>query len=134
MPAHLAMPRTALDDEVLAFLRERHLATLTTLRADGSPHVVPVGFGYDADERIVRVITNAPPRRRSTLADGGRAAVCQVDGAPLADARGRSRSCAPTPSGATAAVAGLHSALPGTERAPERVAIVIDVDRIIGSV
>ena len=32
---------------MLAFLAERHLATLTTLRADGSPHVVPVGFSYD---------------------------------------------------------------------------------------
>jgi F420H(2)-dependent biliverdin reductase len=29
--------------ELLAFLVERHLATLTTLRPDGSPHVVPVG-------------------------------------------------------------------------------------------
>ena len=28
---------------LLTFLTERHLATLTTLHADGSPHVVPVG-------------------------------------------------------------------------------------------
>jgi hypothetical protein len=28
---------------LLTFLTERHLATLTTLRADGSPHVVRVG-------------------------------------------------------------------------------------------
>jgi nitroimidazol reductase NimA-like FMN-containing flavoprotein (pyridoxamine 5'-phosphate oxidase superfamily) len=46
-------------DDVLTFLRDRHLATLTTLRADGSPHVVPVGFGYSHDERLVRVITFA---------------------------------------------------------------------------
>lgn len=26
------------------FLTERHLAVLTTLRADGTPHSVPVGF------------------------------------------------------------------------------------------
>ncbi len=37
-----ALPGTALE-----FLTERHLASLTTLRADGSPHVVPVGFTYD---------------------------------------------------------------------------------------
>ncbi len=39
-----------LDDlgpEVIDFLTERHLATLTTLRRDGSPHVVPVGFTYE---------------------------------------------------------------------------------------
>jgi hypothetical protein len=33
-----------LTDDVLGFLTERHLATLTTLRRDGSPHVVAVGF------------------------------------------------------------------------------------------
>jgi uncharacterized pyridoxamine 5'-phosphate oxidase family protein len=38
-----------LTPEMLEFLRERHLATLTTLRPDGSPHVVPVGFTYDED-------------------------------------------------------------------------------------
>ena len=49
-----------LDDvsgEVLAFLQEYHLATLTTMRADGSPHVVAVGFSYDVELRVVRVIT-----------------------------------------------------------------------------
>ncbi len=35
-----------LTDSDLAFLAERHLATLTTLRADGSPHVCAVGFSY----------------------------------------------------------------------------------------
>lgn len=38
-------PRVPSDD-VLSFLAERHLATLTTLRVDGSPHVVAVGFTY----------------------------------------------------------------------------------------
>ncbi|HEY1118405.1 MAG TPA: pyridoxamine 5'-phosphate oxidase family protein, partial [Acidimicrobiales bacterium] len=33
-----------LTDADRTFLTERHLATLTTLRADGSPHVVAVGF------------------------------------------------------------------------------------------
>lgn len=60
---------TAVPDvspEMAAFLDERHLATLTTLRADGSPHVVPVGFTYDVGDGLVRVITFAasttPPR------------------------------------------------------------------------
>ncbi|MFM8302989.1 MAG: pyridoxamine 5'-phosphate oxidase family protein, partial [Actinomycetota bacterium] len=50
---------TAPGDAVLQFLGERHLATLTTLRADGSPHVVAVGFTYSAPERLARVITFA---------------------------------------------------------------------------
>ena len=45
----MALDPDQLDDDVLTFLRERHLATLTTLRTDGSPHVVAVGFSYDAD-------------------------------------------------------------------------------------
>ena len=40
-----------LDPDDLAFLAERHLATLTTLRPDGSPHVVAVGFSYDPPPR-----------------------------------------------------------------------------------
>jgi glycosyltransferase involved in cell wall biosynthesis len=33
--------------DLIAFWQERHLCTLTTLRADGSPHVVPVGVDPD---------------------------------------------------------------------------------------
>ncbi|MTB07216.1 MAG: PPOX class F420-dependent enzyme, partial [Actinobacteria bacterium] len=44
----------SLPEEVLAFLNERHLATLTTLRPDGSPHVVPVGFAWDDRVGLVR--------------------------------------------------------------------------------
>ena len=39
----MALDPHDLGDDVLAFLAERHLATLTTLRPNGSPHVVPVG-------------------------------------------------------------------------------------------
>ena len=42
----------------LEFLTERHLATLTTLRADGSPHVVPVGVTFDPATATARVITS----------------------------------------------------------------------------
>src|SRR3954471_15549295 len=71
-----------LPDEVAAFLDERHLATLTTLRHDGSPHVVAVGFTWDAAAGLARIITFAPSRKARNLAfaPGGRAAVCQVDG------------------------------------------------------
>jgi PPOX class probable F420-dependent enzyme len=70
-----ALPASALD-----FLRERHLATLTTLRPDGSPHVVPVGFTWDDDAGLARVITGGGSRKARNLDGGGRAAVCQVDG------------------------------------------------------
>ncbi|HEY0935087.1 MAG TPA: TIGR03618 family F420-dependent PPOX class oxidoreductase [Trebonia sp.] len=63
------------------FLRERHLATLTTVRADGSAHVVPVGFTWDADTQVARVITSSGSVKVSLARrDGAQAVLCQVDG------------------------------------------------------
>ncbi|GAA2317046.1 TIGR03618 family F420-dependent PPOX class oxidoreductase [Streptomyces kunmingensis] len=69
----------------LGFWQERHLCTLTTLRADGTPHVVPVGVTYDAGERVARVITNKASRKIAHILSApagtpARVAVCQVDG------------------------------------------------------
>lgn len=75
-----------LTPEQHVFVTERHLATLTTLRADGTPHVVPVGFTWDADQGILRITTrstSAKVRNVEAAAAAGRparAAVCQVDG------------------------------------------------------
>jgi PPOX class probable F420-dependent enzyme len=69
-----------LGDEVSTFLTERHLATLTTLGADGSPHVVPVGFTYDSETRLARVITSGPSvKARNAGRPGAVGALCQVD-------------------------------------------------------
>ena len=71
----------ALPDEALLFLGERHLATLTTSRADGSPHVVAVGFTWDDEAGLARIITFAPSQKAANVRRSpGRAAVCQVDG------------------------------------------------------
>ena len=71
-----------LDDASLDFLTERHLATLTTLRPDGSPHVVAVGFTWDGDAGVARVITWDTSKKARNVADdpSARAVVCQVDG------------------------------------------------------
>lgn len=71
-----------LPAEVLAFFAERHLATLTVTRADGTPQVTPVGVTYEPEARLARVITWATSYKALTVAaDPGQAvAVCQVDG------------------------------------------------------
>src|SRR3954468_6784646 len=56
--------------DVLAFLTERHLATLPTLRPDGSPHVVPVGLTYDAATRTARVITSGTSAKAAHVRAG----------------------------------------------------------------
>jgi PPOX class probable F420-dependent enzyme len=65
-----------------AFLAEPHLATLTTIRPDGSPHAVPVRFTWDGDAGLARVMTTASSRkaRNLTTNPGSRVALCQVAG------------------------------------------------------
>ncbi len=72
---------TQLSPAALTFVTERHLATLTTLRADGTPHVVAVGFTWDPESGIARVITDGASVKARNAARGGYAAVSQVDGA-----------------------------------------------------
>ena len=78
----MAMQPDELDDDALEFLRERHLATLTTLRPDGSPHVGAVGVTWDDEAGLVRVITwgTAKKARNVAASPGSRAVVSQVDG------------------------------------------------------
>jgi PPOX class probable F420-dependent enzyme len=70
----------ALGEEVLTFLTERHLATLTNVRADGTPHVVPVGFTYEPATRLARVITSGESvKARLAGRAGAVGALCQVE-------------------------------------------------------
>lgn len=127
----MALDPAALPALYLAFLRERHLGTLTTLRADGSPHVVPVGFVYDEAEGVVRVITDRASRKARNLAGGGRAAVCQVDGGRWATLEGPA-AVREDPD----AVARGEAAYRGRYREPRvnptRAVIEITVDRALG--
>jgi F420H(2)-dependent biliverdin reductase len=124
---------TAMDlsEEMLGFLRERHLATLTTLRADGSPHVVPVGFSYDVEHRLVRVITFAGSTKARNASRGGRAAVSQVDGARWATLEGVARLADDSTSVALA-VGGYAGRYRQPSERSDRVAIEIMVDKVMG--
>lgn len=120
-----------LGDDVLAFLRDRHLATLTTLRSGGSPHVVPVGFGYDHDLRLVRVITSPSSQKVANADRGGRAAVSQVDGGRWLTLEGEVRVVRDR-EGVAAAVAAYTERYQKPRERPDRVALEISVDRILG--
>jgi F420H(2)-dependent biliverdin reductase len=69
-----------LSDGALAFVRERHLATLSTIRPDGELHVVPVGFTWDEAAAEAWVICSGGSRKAAHVRAGSRAALCQVDG------------------------------------------------------
>ena len=127
----MALDLDALDDDVLTFLRDRHLATLTTMRTDGSPHVVPVGFGYDPTSRVARVICQPTSQKAVNARSGGRAVVCQVDGGRWLTLEGSVRVVTDT-DGVAAAVAAYTERYQAPRERPERVALEITVDRIMG--
>ena len=75
------------SEEFRAFWTERHLASLVTLRADGTPHVVPVGVTLDLDDLdagtgppLAPVICRGGSVKARNAAGRGIAAVSQVDG------------------------------------------------------
>jgi len=76
----MATHTVELSPAAVEFLTERHPATLTTLRADGTPHVVPVGFTWDGAAGLVRVITNGSSVKARNVRRSGYASVGQVDG------------------------------------------------------
>lgn len=127
----MALDPATLDDAVLTFLSERHLASLTTLRADGSPHVVPVGFGYDAEARIVRIISFAGSQKVVNALRGGRAAVSQVDGGRWLTLEG-TVTATDDAERVAAAVAAYAARYREPSERTDRVAIEIKVDRILG--
>lgn len=122
-----------LPAEVLAFLAERHLATLTTARPDGSPHVVPVGFGFDPSSGVVRIITFASSRKARNLvaAPGSRAVVCQVDGARWLSLEGPA-TVTDQPGRVAAAVSAYAARYREPGERSDRVAVEIEVDRVLG--
>ena len=121
------------------FYAEYHLNTLTTLRPDGRPHVVPVGVTLDPVNKCAWIITRDGSRKVANIRagarseNGARVAVCQVDGPRWSTLEG------------TAEVVTDHEQI---ERAKElyieryrrptgsdegRVAIRIEVDRFVHS-
>lgn len=120
-----------LSSSQLEFMQENHLATLTTLRADGSPHVVPVGFTFDTDNNIVRVITFAKSMKARHAAQGGRAVVSQVDRGRWITLEGTVR-LRTEPEIVTKAVEAYASRYRQPKVREDRVVIEITVDKVMG--
>lgn len=117
---------------LLDFWTERHLCTLTTLRPDGRPHVVPVGVALDRDERCAWVITSRASRKARNLGGSGHVAACQVDGRRWSTLEGRAAVL--TDAASVRRAETMYAARYRTPREnPARVAIRIEVDRILSS-
>jgi F420H(2)-dependent biliverdin reductase len=124
---------TLLPAAALRFMTERHLATLTTVRADGTPHVVPVGFTWDADQRLARVITSGGSQKAHNAGlPRARAALCQLDGRYWLTLEGPVRVLTDPDS-----VRGAEALYTVRYRPPRvnplRVVLEIAVDKVLGS-
>ncbi|MCC8928116.1 PPOX class F420-dependent oxidoreductase [Rhodococcus sp. I2R] len=123
---------SSLTEGALEFLTERHLATLTTLRKDGTPHVVAVGFTWDAENSIARVITSRESQKALNAARGGYAAVSQVDGARWLTLEGPSKVLTDNDDVVDAEQRYARRYRVPREN-PERVVVRISVQRVLGS-
>ncbi len=119
--------------EHLAFWRERHLCSVTTLRRDGSPHVVPMGIALADDETSAWGITSGESRKVAHLAQDPRIAVSQVDGRRWSTIEGTAEVFRDA-----ATVAEAERAYASRYRQPRenpaRVAVRISITRVIGNV
>jgi PPOX class probable F420-dependent enzyme len=127
----VALEPAALPVEALTFLAERHLATLTTLRPDGSPHVVAVGFTWDDEAHLARVITNGASRKVAHVRAGTRAVVAQVDRARWLSLEGPA-TVSEDPERVAEAVRRYAARYRQPAENPRRVVIEIAVDRVLG--
>jgi PPOX class probable F420-dependent enzyme len=120
-----------LPPDAHTFLAERHLGTLSTLRADGTLHVCAVGFTWDPDAAVVRVITREGSQKVRNVDRAGRAAVGQVDGGRWLSLEGPARVTRDAGEIADA-VARYTARYQDPRPNPARVAIEINVERVLG--
>ncbi|NEW37339.1 PPOX class F420-dependent oxidoreductase [Nocardia cyriacigeorgica] len=114
------------------FVTDRHLATLTTLRADGTPHVVAVGFTWDAAAGIARVIADGTSVKVRNARRSGYAAVSQVDGARWLTLEGPA-TVLDDPDSVADAVQRYAGRYRVPRENPTRVVIAIQVRRVMSS-
>lgn len=128
----MANTTARLTNDALAFLTERHLAMLTTLRADNSPHVVAVGFTFDPKTHIARVITTGGSQKAVNSERGGVAVLSQVDGARWLSLEGRASVNSEVDAVRDAEL--RYAQRYRTPRVnPRRVVIEVRVERVLGS-
>jgi PPOX class probable F420-dependent enzyme len=128
----MANSTARLTSDALAFLTERHLAMLTTLRPDNSPHVVAVGFTFDPKTHIARVITTGGSQKAVNAERGGVAVLSQVDGARWLSLEGRASVNSQVDAVRDAEL--RYAQRYRTPRVnPRRVVIEVQIERVLGS-
>jgi PPOX class probable F420-dependent enzyme len=114
------------------FWAERHLCSVTTIRADGTPHVVPVGATYDPATNTARIITSGKSQKVRNIANNAYIAICQIDGRRWSTLEGTAviDTDRPVVADAERRYAARYK-LPRPN--PARVVIIVTVSRVLGT-
>ena len=128
VPSDLTFP-----EPLVAFWRERHLCTVTSLRGDGTPHVVPMGIVLDHEAGLAWGITSGTSQKAQNVRRTRNVAVCQVDGRWWSTLEGRGELLEDEDSVAEAVrrYAGRYRQ---PRENPARVALRIQLTRLLGNV
>jgi F420H(2)-dependent biliverdin reductase len=122
-----------LAGEHLEFWREKHHCTVTSLRPDGSPHVVPMGIVVDPSLGLAFGITSGRSQKVANLRRDPLVAVCQVDRGRWSTIEGTAEVLSDAESVADA-VRRYAERYRQPRENPERVAVRITIRRVIGNV
>jgi PPOX class probable F420-dependent enzyme len=121
----------------LDFWRERRLCTVTTLRPDGTPHVVPMGVVLDPEAGAAWAITSGTSWKvrniRAAGREGARFAACQVEGRHWSTLEGVVRVL--DDEGSVREAERRYAERYKVPRPnPQRVALRVEITRVIGNV
>ncbi len=124
----------ALGNDVLTFLKERHLATLSLHVDDYGLHVTPVGFSWDNESCTARVITFADAKKARLIEQHGavQAVLAQVDGGRWLSLHGQISISADPAVNADAERRYAERYRPPGDRGADRRTLELRVERIIG--
>lgn len=124
------MNKELLSDEALSFVTDYHLATLSTMSPDGRIHVVAVGFSYL--DGVARVITGGGSRKVANIRADDRVSISQVEGARWLTLQGTA-TIASEPEDVALGVELYTKRYRAPRVNPERVVIVMNVEKVMGS-
>lgn len=130
----MATSPAELSEEMLDFLTERHLASLT-ISADGEPlHVSAVGFTWDDDAGLARIITFAASKKVRVLEASGSApaVLCQIDGGRWLALHGVATVTANAVINADAEARYAARYRPPGDRGADRRTIEVAVSKVVG--
>jgi F420H(2)-dependent biliverdin reductase len=128
----MAFNLDALPAGFLASLDEFHLGVLAVVRADGSPHATVVGFTYDPDARLVRIISRESARKVAHIADRAPVTLTTVVGPQWLTLAGTAEVVR-DPNRVAEAVARYEARYRPAGEADNRMAIEITVDTAYGT-